>query len=171
VAERESTIHRSRAFALTDSRGTAVTDQSFRGEWVIVYFGFTHCADTCPAALFKLSQALDSLGEQGAHVRVAFITIDPERDSSEALKDYLRPFGSRFTGLTGSPQEISAAEDTFRAYAQKQVPTADGNYQVKHSSAFYVLDPEGRFRRQISAESGIPDLTASLRSAINTGAG
>jgi len=153
--------NRLRAFSLTDSRGAVVTDRTFRGEWLVVFFGFTNCPDTCPAALFKLSKALDALGSQGNGVRVAFITIDPERDTPQALKTYLQPFGPRFTGLTGSPAEISATERTFHAYAEKQPRASDGTYGVDHSSAFYVLDPKGQFQRQVSAESSIPDLTAS----------
>ena len=171
VEENQTAAHRVRAFALTDSRGEAVTDRSFRGEWLIVFFGFTHCPDTCPAALFKLSKALDALGGDGSHLRVAFISIDPERDTSQALKTYLQPFGPRFTGLTGSQDQITATMRTFRAYAQQQPRAKDGSYGVDHSSAFYVIDPQGQFRRQVSAESSIPDLTASLRSALRAGSG
>jgi protein SCO1/2 len=157
---------RVRSFSLTGSRGTIVTDRSFRGDWLVVFFGFTHCVDICPAALFNLSRALEALGEPAAGIRVAFITVDPDRDSPEVLHTYLQAFGPRFIGLTGTQQQISATEETFRAYAEKQAKTADGNYGMNHSSAFYVLDPNGQFRRQISAESTIAGLTASLRSAM-----
>jgi protein SCO1/2 len=171
VKESQTASSRLRAFSLTDSRGEAVTDRSFRGEWLIVFFGFTNCPDTCPAALFKLSKALDALGSDSLHVRVAFVSIDPERDTPQALKAYLQPFGPRFTGLTGSQDQITATEQTFRAYAQKQPRAKNGSYGVDHSSAFYVVDPQGQFQRQVSAESSIPDLTASLRSALRAGSG
>ena len=158
---------RLRSFSLTDSSGAAVTDRSFRGDWFVVFFGFTHCVDICPAALFKLSKALEALGDPAARVRVAFITIDPDRDSPQVLHTYLKPFGPRFIGLSGTQEQISATEETFRAYAEKQAKKADGDYAMSHSSALYVIDPNGAFRRQISAESTIPDLAASLRNAMN----
>lgn len=161
---------RVRSFSLTDSRGTIVTDRSFRGDWLIVFFGFTHCADICPAALFKLSRALEALGDPAARVRVAFITVDPDRDSPQVLHTYLQAFGPRFIGLTGTQEQISATEETFRAYAEKQAKAADGGYGMNHSSSFYVLGPNGQFRRQISAESTIADLIASLRSAMSLNA-
>jgi protein SCO1/2 len=161
---------RVRSFSLTDSGGTIVTDRSFRGDWLVVFFGFTHCADICPAALFNLSRALEALGDPAAHIRVAFITVDPDRDSPQVLHTYLQAFGPRFIGLTGTQEQISATEETFRAYAEKQAKRADGDYGMNHSTAFYVLDPNGQFRRQISTESTIADLTASLRSAMSLNA-
>jgi protein SCO1 len=157
---------RPRTFSLVDSAGATVSDRSFRGDWLIVFFGFTHCADICPTSLFKLSRALESLGDQGGHVRVAFITIDPKRDSPQVLKSYLKAFGPRFTGLTGSQEQIEAAERTFRAYSEKQADSGNGNYAMIHSTTFYVLDPNGNFARQISAEADIEDLAETLRRAM-----
>lgn len=170
VGEAAPVSNRQRSFSLTDSSGTRVTDQSFKGDWLIVYFGFTHCVDVCPAALFKLSKALETLNDPGRHVRVAFITVDPDQDSPEVLHTYLQPFGSRFTGLTGTSEQINAAEQTFRAYAEKKTGTPGGNYAMNHSSSFYVLDPNGQFRRQISTEAGVEDLAATLRSAMSLNA-
>ena len=167
VQEGPAASDRLRSFALTDSSGSVVTDRSFRGDWFVVFFGFTHCVDICPAALFKLSKALEALGDPAARVRVAFITIDPDRDSPQVLHTYLKPFGPRFIGLSGTQEQISATEETFRAYAEKQAKKADGVYAMNHSNALYLIDPNGAFRRQISAESTIPDLTASLRNAMN----
>jgi len=155
-----------RPFSLIDSSGATVTDRAYRGNWLIVFFGFTHCGDTCPTALFKLSKALDVLGKQAANVRVAFITIDPERDSPQALKEYLKAFNPQFAGLTGSPEAIRVTERKFRVYADKQAAKANGDYGMSHSATFYVLDPSGQFRRQMSAESSVGDLAASLRSAL-----
>lgn len=167
VKEGTAASDRVRSFSLTDTGGTIVTDRSFKGDWLIVFFGFTHCADICPAALFKLSRALEALGDPAARVRVAFVTVDPDRDSPQVLHSYLQAFGPRFIGLTGTQEQISATEKTFRAYADKQAKAANGGYGMNHSSAFYVLDPNGRFRRQISAESTIEDLAASLRRAMS----
>lgn len=91
----------SRSFSLIDQHGKLVTEETFRGEWLIVFFGFTHCADFCPTTLYRVSAALKELGEEARNVRVVFITIDPERDTPELLKIYLKPFGEGFTGLGG----------------------------------------------------------------------
>jgi len=158
---------RQRPFTLTDSRGSPVTDQFFRGDWLVVFFGFTHCVDVCPTALHKLSAALQALGDSGSQVRVAFITVDPERDTPEVLHAYLQTFGPSFIGLTGTPEQIHVVEQTFRVYAEKQPATVEGNYAINHSGSFYVLDPNGQFCRQISADTDIKDLASTLRRAMN----
>lgn len=157
---------RAPAFSLTNSRGVAVTERSVRGDWHVVYFGFAGCSSTCPTALHSLSAALDAMGHAGADVRVVFITIDPN-DSPAALNDFLRPYGPRFSGLTGSQEQLNAVEQTFRVYAERVASAAPGAAFL-HSSEFYVLDPAGHIRKQISTGSNISDLTASLRSAIGT---
>jgi len=167
VNQGTSAARHQRAFSLIDSHGSPVTDQFFRGDWLVVFFGFTHCEDICPTALLKLSAALEALGDPGRRVRVAFITVDPERDTPEVLHDYLQKFSPKFTGLTGTPEQIDAVEHTFRAYAEKQAATNEGSYAMNHSSSFYVLDPEGQFCRQISAETEVKDLAATLRRAMN----
>jgi len=160
-------LGRTRSFSLIDTHGAVVTDRSFRGNWLIVFFGFTHCVDICPAAQSNLSEALKALGDTASRVRVAFITVDPGRDSPQALHTYLQALGPQFIGLTGSAEEISKAEETFGAYAEKKSTTEDGNYTVKHSSTFFVLDPKGQLRRQISAQTTVADLTATLRRTMS----
>ena len=131
-----------------DQNGHAVTDESFRGEWLIVFFGFTHCPAICPTTLAKLAAALDELGTKGEDVRVALITVDPERDAPEVLAKYLEPFGPRFVGLTGTTNQLAAATRIFRAYSQQQPASGDGAYDVQHSTHLYLVGPDGRFRRQ-----------------------
>jgi len=159
--------NRLRPFFLTDSSGREVSTEFFRGRWLIVFFGFTSCPDVCPPALFKISQAIEGLGKDRDRVRVAFITIDPEHDSPEILRAYLKPFGSEFVGLTGTSEQIDSAVQTFRAYAVKQPKTSDGGDSFKHSDAFFVLDARGEFRRQISSEATSSQLTGSLQSVMN----
>ncbi len=156
----------SRSFSLVDQYGHAVTDESFRGEWLIVFFGFTHCPAVCPATLSKVAAALDELETQGEDVRVALITVDPERDAPEVLAKYLEPFGPRFVGLTGTANQLAAATRIFRAYSQQQPASVDGAYDVQHSTHLYLVGPDGRFRRQISSDATSGQLAATLSKSI-----
>lgn len=155
-----------RSFSLIDQHGQLVTDQTFRGEWLIVFFGFTHCADFCPTTLFRVSAALKELGEEARNVRVVFITIDPERDTPELLKTYLESFGAGFTGLGGSPQQVAEVTTAFRTYSRKQPAAPDGSYSVDHSTSLYVIDPDGYLSRQLSSDATPQQLAATLRRTI-----
>ena len=156
----------SRSFSLTDQYGHAVTDESFRGEWLVVFFGFTHCPAACPTTLSKLAAALDELGSKGEDVRVALITVDPERDAPQVLAKYLEPFGPRFVGLTGTPDQLAAATRIFRAYSQQQPASVDGAYDVQHSTYLYLVGPDGRFRRQISPDATAGQLAETLSKSL-----
>jgi protein SCO1/2 len=156
----------SRPFSLVDQYGRAVTNESFRGEWLIVFFGFTNCPAVCPATLSKLAAALDELGTQGESVRVALVTVDPERDSPEVLAEYLEPFGPRFVGLTGTTNQVAAATDIFRAYAKPQPATVGGAYDIQHSTSMYLVGPDGRFRRQMSSDATPGQLAATLSKSL-----
>ena len=96
-------------FTLVDQTGKTVTDQDFRGRYMLVFFGFTHCPDICPAELQVMSAALDALGPKADSVVPIFITLDPERDTQAAMAAYVKNFGPRFVGLTGSSEQIAAA--------------------------------------------------------------
>jgi protein SCO1 len=151
------------SYSLVDQHGRPMTEKTFRGEWLIVFFGFTHCPDFCPTTLYRLSKTLDELGVQAQNVRVAFITVDPERDAPQVLEAYLHPFGPKFTGGTGTVQQVAAATRAFRTYSVKQAPSADGTYAVTHSTSLYVVSPDGRLSRQLSSQATPEQLAASLR--------
>src|SRR6185437_3776875 len=121
---REASAHRT--FSLLDQQGHTITDQTFRGEWLIVFFGYTSCPDLCPTTLFLLHQTLQKLQGRARSVRVLFITVDPERDTPEKLAAYLLNLGPKFVGGTGTEQQIEAAKQAFRAYSRKQSAGADG---------------------------------------------
>jgi len=150
------------SFSLTDQDGHAVTNASYRGQWLIVFFGFTHCPDVCPTTLARVGAALDELKIPVEAVQVVLITIDPERDPPEVLAAYLKPFGPRFVGLTGTTNQLEAANRNFRAYSQRQPVAADGSYTMQHSSYLYLVGPDGRFRRQISSDATSSELAATL---------
>jgi len=131
-------------FALVSHDGRTVTERDFRGAPYLVFFGFTHCPDICPTKLLEISEVLRAAGEKGRDLRALFVTVDPERDTPEVLKNYVGSFDERVVGLTGSREAVDAAIKTFRAFARK-VPLKDGGYTMDHTTLVYHMDREGRF--------------------------
>ena len=151
-------------FELVDAQsGKTVTDQSYKGKWLLIYFGYTHCPDACPTALNDLSLALDKLGDKRRDMAPLFITIDPERDTADVMKDYAASFAPDIVGLTGSTDQIAKAEKEYRVYAAKH-PTKDGGYDMDHSSIIYVMDPSGRFVTNFTHETDPDQMAAKLMS-------
>jgi protein SCO1/2 len=133
-------------FSLVGTDGKPVTDRDFRGRYMLIFFGFTHCPDICPAELQVIAQALDQLGDKAKKVVPIFITLDPERDTPEAMANYVKSFGGNFVGLTGSPEAIAAAAKAYRvAYSKVENKDSPGDYSVDHSALVYLMDPEGRY--------------------------
>ncbi len=133
-------------FRLVDKAGRVVTDADFRGRFMLVYFGYTHCPDACPTMLSDVAAAIDKLpaAERGRVVPI-FITVDPDRDSAAMMGEYAAAFGPEFVGLSGSEAQIAAAEAAYHVYARK-TPLKGGDYAMEHSSILYVMGPDGRFR-------------------------
>jgi protein SCO1/2 len=133
-------------FSLVGTDGKPVTDRDFRGRYMLIFFGFTHCPDICPAELQVIAQALDQLGDKAKNVVPVFITLDPERDTPEAMANYVKSFGANFVGLTGSPGAIAAAAKAYRvSYSKVENKDSAGDYSVDHSALVYLMDPEGRY--------------------------
>ena len=133
-------------FSLVGADGKPVTDRDFRGRYMLIFFGFTHCPDICPAELQVIAQALEQLGDKAKTVVPIFITLDPERDTPEAMANYVKSFGPNFVGLTGSPEAIAAAAKAYRvAYSKVENKESAGDYSVDHSALVYLMDPEGRY--------------------------
>ncbi|MET0366834.1 MAG: SCO family protein [Methylobacterium sp.] len=131
-------------FTLVDQDGRTVTEKDFTGATHLVFFGFTHCPDVCPTTLQQISDVLAALGPKAKAMKVAFVTVDPERDDPASLKTYLSSFDPRITGLTGTPEQITAVEKAYRAYARK-VPDQKGDYVMEHTAIVYVMDAQNRF--------------------------
>ena len=131
-------------FRLVDQNSKPLTDQDLKGQPFLVFFGFTHCPDVCPTTLFEVSEVLRALGPEGRAVRALFVTVDPERDTPEKLKDYLSSFDPRVIGVTGDADAITAMEKAYRVYAKK-VPLDGGNYTMDHTAIVYLMDKTGRF--------------------------
>ena len=152
-------------FRLIDQNGQTVTDADLKGKWSLVYFGYTHCPDACPTALNDISIALDDLGPKRDAVRAVFITVDPERDTAEALKSYVTSFDAPILALTGSPEAIAQAAKGYRVYYAKH-PEAGGDYSMDHSSVIYVMDPEGRFTASFTHESTPEQIAERLKKLL-----
>ena len=149
-------------FRLTDHNGRAMTDQDLKGRTFLVFFGFTHCPDVCPTALFEISEIFRKLGAGGDNVRALFITVDPERDTPGALKEYLSNFDSRIIGLTGDAEQIAAAVKAYRGYFKK-VPLADGGYTMDHTAIVYLMGKDGQFISPFSLRRSTDAAAADLR--------
>ena len=131
-------------FRLVDHNGRTVTDREFVGAPHLVFFGFTRCPDICPTKLFELSEVLRATGDKGRRLRALFITVDPERDTPEAMKSYVASFDERIVGLTGDPEAVQATVRAYRAFARK-VPLKEGDYTMEHTALVYLMDKDGRF--------------------------
>ena len=130
-------------FRLMGSDGKTVSDADLKGEVVVMFFGYTHCPDVCPTTLFEVSELFRKLGE-GAKVRGVFVSVDPERDTPEILKDYLGSFDKRIIGLSGDRAALEPMLKAYRVYARKN-PAANGEYSMDHSAIVYLLDKQMRF--------------------------
>lgn len=148
-------------FQLVDQNGRAADQTLLNGKWSLVFFGFTYCPDFCPTTLTALKAAKDRLGARGKDVQVVFISVDPDRDTPRALKDYLASdgFPEGAIGLTGTPAQVRAAADVYRAYYEKVGTGPD--YSMNHSLTVYLMGPDGRFRTAIAHDLG-PDRSARV---------
>ncbi|KQU29339.1 copper-binding protein [Methylobacterium sp. Leaf94] len=148
-------------FILTNQDGQRVTERDYAGRTHLVFFGFTHCPDVCPTTLQQIGDVLQALGPKGQDVRALFIAVDPERDTPTALKTYLASFDPRIVGLTGSPEEVSAAVKAYRAYVRK-VPTKDGDYTMEHTALVYVMNGQNRFLNALNLARPPQEAAAEL---------
>ena len=154
-------------FALVDHTGKSVTDENYRGKWLLVFFGFTNCPDVCPTALNEIAVVMDNLGDKAARVQPLFITVDPERDTPERMAEYVGAFDSRITGLTGTPEQIKASTKSFKVYYVKEVQeTAPDGYTMGHTTSLYLIDPNGRFVRPYSYNATIEEISDDLRERL-----
>ena len=130
---------------LTDHNGQRRSLADFRGKVVVIFFGFTHCPDACPTTLAELATVARELGPDADRLQVLLVTVDPERDTPEVLRQYVPAFNPAFLGLYGTAEETAAAAKQFKVFFQKQ-PQPGGGYSVDHQAGTYVIDKEGRLR-------------------------
>jgi protein SCO1 len=153
-------------FQLIDQNGKPFSDADLKGKWHLIFFGYTHCPDACPTALNEMSLALDRLGMKRDEVGVVFITVDPERDTPDALKCYVQSFDAPIVALTGSPEAVAQAAKAYRVFYAKH-PRADGDYDMDHSAVIYVMNPEGRFTATFTPDSSADAIVQRLQKLIS----
>lgn len=157
-------------FDLIDHDGCAVTHESYAGQWLLVYFGFTHCRVVCPRSLTRLSMVLNALpADLAQKVQALYITVDPKRDTSEVMRDYLATRYPQIKGLTGSEAQIVEAKKAFKVFSRpKADPSNPAGYDVPHTAITYLIDPAGNYATHWadtrSAEEIVSDLQPRLKS-------
>lgn len=150
-------------FALIDGDGKPVTDQTWRGKFLLIYFGYTYCPDVCPTTLSAVADAMEKLGPKGARVQPLFITVDPKRDKPEVMKQYVAAFGPTVIGLTGTDAQIAAAAKAYRVYyAEHRTGPKPDDYSMDHSSVLYFMGPKGEFIAPVRADQTADEIAAAL---------
>jgi protein SCO1/2 len=160
-------------FELTDFNGDRRTLADYKGKVVALFFGFTQCPDACPTALAKLAEVSKGLGADAGRLQVVFITMDPERDTAELLKNYVPAFHPAFIGLRGSAEQTAAVAKAYKAYYNKVAGKTPESYTIDHSTFTYLYDPEGRLRlmarHEISTEHLASDIRQLMRGQASRG--
>lgn len=152
-----------RGFELADPAGRLRTLADFRGQAVILSFGYTTCPDVCPTTLARLAAAMQALGPAAARVQVLFVTLDPERDSSQRLQEFVPWFHPSFLGLRGDAAQTRRVAEEFRVFSSRREVAGELGYLIDHSSGVYVFDPAGRLRLYVKDDASVDDLVADLR--------
>jgi len=148
-------------FSLVTHTGRRVSDLDLRGRPYALFFGFTHCPEICPTALFELSQVLGELGSEADELKVFFVTVDPERDTRDLIATYLSSFDPRIVGLRGSPDETARAAGAFKATYRK-VET-EGSYTMEHTALVFLIDADGRYFDRIDYRAPHEEQVARFR--------
>lgn len=151
-------------YSLIDHDGKAVTQDDYKGKKLLVFFGFTNCPAVCPTELYNIAVTLDELGDDAKKLQVLFISIDPEQDTPEMMKEYVGAFHEDFIGLTGSVAQISSAAKAFRVYYAK-IPEEDSEigYTMDHSAYTYLMDENGQYLTHLPPNSEIEDMVKKLQ--------
>lgn len=155
-------------FKLESSAGGVVDSETLKGKPFAVFFGFTHCPEVCPTTLYEMSSALGKLGDEAKDFRVFFITVDPERDTTEFMKSYLTSFDPRIVGLRPTLEELPQVAKAYRVFYEK-VATSDGDYTKNHTALVYLMDRQGKFFGTLDYEENPDTRLAKLRRLLKEG--
>ena len=151
-------------FALGDQNGETFRLSDQVGKVVLMYFGYTHCPDACPAAMTKFKRLHTDLGRDADSVRFVLVTVDPERDTPDRLREYLAGFDPAFTGLTGSFLDLDLVYRSYGVY--QAIPVPGPEYLVDHTDRFYAIDPQGNLRLTYTTDTPVADLVQDLRELL-----
>lgn len=158
-------------FTLTAHTGATVTEETFRGRYILLFFGYAHCPDVCPTTLRDKADVLEILGDDAAAVAPLFVTVDPDRDTVGVLAEYVPFFDARILGLTGTEEQIQATVDAYNAYrGVPENPEDPSAYLVDHTAAIYLMDREGGFIRVFSYQTPSAEMAEAMRAIIRADA-
>ncbi|MEP7073957.1 MAG: SCO family protein [Nitrosospira sp.] len=159
-----------RDFKLADHTGEIRSLGDFKGKAIVLFFGYTHCPDICPATMGELAAALQKLGKDAARVQVLFVTVDPERDTPALLKQYLSAFNPTFLGLSGDAQATRDIANEFKVVYQKQMQMGKlaDHHTMDHSSGTYIFDPKGKIRLYVSNGAGADVFAQDIAELLRT---
>jgi protein SCO1/2 len=153
-----------RTLELPDATGKPRSLADFHGKATLVFFGFAQCPDVCPTTMAELAEAKRALGADGARVQGVFVTVDPERDTPELLRDYVKQFDPSFVALRGTPEQTQAAAKEFKVYFAKSAARAgSAGYSIDHTAGAFLFDPRGRVRLFLRYGGGAKALAEDLR--------
>ena len=155
------------SFELTDHQGMIRTEEDFAGRWMLIFFGFANCPDICPTTLAEVAAVMEGLGEEAQKVQPVFISIDPARDTPEALAEFVPLFDDRILGLTGTPEQISATAETFPIYFERiEEASAPDGYTMSHTSHLFLFGPDAGFVDSWPYGTPAEEILADLRERI-----
>ena len=156
-------------YLLQDYRGRVLTQESFRGRFQLIIFGFISCPDVCPTTLLAFRNILEALGDRAERLQPIFITVDPERDTPSVLREYTAAFHPAILGLRGSPELLQRAAESFRVrYEKVQEPGAPADiYTMDHSTGMYLLDPDGSFLIKFASAAPAQEVAARIGSLMD----
>jgi protein SCO1/2 len=165
----EDNLNKKIKFTLIDKENVEITEKDFHGKWLLLYLGFTNCPKVCPMQMSVMKKILQELDVSGHSVLMTpvFITVDPERDTSEVMKNYTAYFDARIVGLTGSQQEIKKVKQNFRAFSKTGQMPGDSKYDVVHSDFFYLVDPNGHLVQSYENSQDFMQLSKNIRDKLN----
>ena len=149
-------------YNLTNHLGERVTEKDLDGQYKLIYFGFTYCPAICPTELAKMTEALDILGDEGEQIQPVFITIDPERDTVDVMKDYVSLFHPRLVGYTGTPEEIERVKKAYKVYSAKVNDPNMSEYTVDHSSYIYFIGPNEELYSLFRTDDTAQDMASTI---------
>ncbi|RWS27341.1 synthesis of cytochrome c oxidase-like protein [Leptotrombidium deliense] len=155
-------------FELIDVNGKPVSSKDFLGQWLLIYFGFTHCPDVCPEEIEKMCAIVDALDSKKQPVQPLFISVDPERDSPEAVKNYLKEYSPKLLGLTGNREQINKVTKNYRIYFSKGPTDEFSDYLVDHSIVIYLINPKGEFVDYFGQSKTAKEVVTAVSSAMST---
>ncbi len=156
-----------KGFALTDHTGKPRTLMDFKGKIVVMFFGFTQCPDVCPTTLAEMAKVIKELGPDGEKVQVLFVSVDPERDTKDLLKQYVTAFNPTFLGLSGDMEATVRVAKEFKVYVQKQQPKKPGgSYSIDHSAGTFILDGQGRLRLFVQHGAAAASLLGDIKTLL-----